>query len=80
MSVCYYLVCHDCKKSLWVAQDGLSGFSFYSGEPQTMKALRDFLADHALLQDHKLQFIGENRMEELEDQWRSAAARDSNNA
>lgn len=46
MSVEYYMVCVECKKALHVAQDGLSGFTFYSGQPETMKLLSAFLDQH----------------------------------
>lgn len=53
MSVEYDLVCEDCKETVWVAQDGLSGYTFYSGEPDTMRALGEFLYKH---QNHRLEF------------------------
>jgi hypothetical protein len=46
MSVDYYMVCHECRQSLHVAQDGLSGWTFYRGEPDCMKALGAFLESH----------------------------------
>ena len=47
MSVDYYFVCHECKKSIHVAQDGFSGFIFYSGESGCMKAFKNFLEEHS---------------------------------
>lgn len=46
MSVDYCFACHECKKILHVAQDGLGGFSFYSGEKDCMKKLREFMESH----------------------------------
>lgn len=43
MSTDYYLVSHTAKKVIHVAQDGLSGWTFYYGEPECMKALSRFL-------------------------------------
>lgn len=63
MSTCYYLTCHDCKQYLNVAQDGLSGFTFYSGEPRCMQAMRDFLAGHALMDRHHLELLSEHQLE-----------------
>lgn len=48
MSTDYYMVCHECQHAIHVAQDGLSGFTFYSGEPRCMKALGDFMKAHSL--------------------------------
>jgi hypothetical protein len=50
VSVDYYMGCGKCMKALHVAQNGLGGFTFYSGQPDTMKLLGEFLADHALCQ------------------------------
>lgn len=46
MSTDYYLACHNHQEKIHVAQDGFSGWSFYSGEPKCMDALRDFLDRH----------------------------------
>jgi len=48
MSTDYYMVCDKCKVAIDVASWGLTGFSFYSGEPECMKALRAFLERHTL--------------------------------
>lgn len=64
MSTLYYMACHQCKKSIWVAQDGFSGFSFYSGEPDCMRAFKDFLLEH---QQHPLELVPEHKQEDLED-------------
>ena len=37
------MICKDCKKALWCGQ---SSRTFYSGEPHTMEALKEFLFDH----------------------------------
>lgn len=49
MSVDYYMICDGCKKAIHVAQDGLSGFTFYSGEPDCMKKLAAFLDEHGTI-------------------------------
>lgn len=48
MSVDYYLVCHACQQKIHVAQDGLSGWTFYSGERDCMAKLSAWLEDHTL--------------------------------
>lgn len=48
MSVDYYMACDKCCESIHVAQDGMSGFTFYSGEPECMKALNHFLSVHTI--------------------------------
>lgn len=48
MSVDFYLVCHDCRKRIHIAQDGLSGWTFYSGERNCMKQLSAWFAEHTL--------------------------------
>lgn len=59
MSVEFYLVCHGCKKKIHIAQDGFSGFRFYSKHEACMKVLQDFLAEHVFLPDHQFQFTQE---------------------
>lgn len=64
MSVNWYMACHDCKTILHIAQDGASGFGFYSGEPECMKSLRRFLEDHTLdKRGHRFEFVMEQRRE-----------------
>lgn len=41
MSVDYFLVSET--ESIWIAQVGFSGFTFYSGHPDCMKELAGFL-------------------------------------
>ena len=53
MSTDLHIACKDCKQTLWIAQDGMSGRTLYTGEPETMKKLKDFLFDH---QRHELVF------------------------
>jgi hypothetical protein len=48
MSVDMYMACDECKSCIWVAQTGMSGFTFYSGEPRCMKALGHWLRAHYL--------------------------------
>ena len=47
MSRCYSIACTQCRKHIWIAQAGFSGYVLYYGQPHTMKALRDFLFEHA---------------------------------
>lgn len=65
MSVCYSMACHQCKTALWVAQDGLSGFTFYSGEPDTMRLFSTFLQDHM---GHPLELVSEHTLDDLIEQ------------
>lgn len=48
MSTNYYLLCQKCTMGVHIAQDGLSGFTFYYGEPNCMRALKDFLSEHSI--------------------------------
>ena len=48
MGVDLYVGCLKCQTALHVAQDGLSGFTFCSGQPDTMDLLKLFLAQHYL--------------------------------
>jgi hypothetical protein len=48
MSVDYYLACDKCKQAIHVAQDGMGGFTFYSGEPDCLYHLGRFLEEHTL--------------------------------
>ncbi len=55
MSTDYYLVSES--EAIHVAQDGLSGFSFYSKEKDCMKKLTDFLERH---KNKGIQFLDEH--------------------
>ncbi len=48
MSVDYYIACPICKECIHVAQDGLGGWTFYSGEPDCMAELGSWLGEQAL--------------------------------
>lgn len=64
MSVCYSMMCFDCKKSVWCGQ---SSRTFYSGEPHTMEALKEFLFDHM---KHNLKYDAPEFYEDFdEDGW-----------
>lgn len=43
MSRTFSLVCHETKQYLWVGQGSTEMTTFYSGEPETMKRLAEFL-------------------------------------
>lgn len=58
MSCDWYMQCGVCQKAIHVAQDGLSGFAFYTGEPECMKALGVFLREHRLCPG-RIQFLPE---------------------
>ena len=60
MSVDYYMACGKCKESIHVAQDGMSGFGFYSNEPECMKALQHFLSVHTIC-GGKIEWLNEHR-------------------
>jgi hypothetical protein len=66
MSVDYYFACGHCKAAIHVAQDGLSGFTFYRGEPDCMRALGDFLRAHRLCEG-RIEFLPEHHVEDFED-------------
>lgn len=61
MSVEYYLACHKCQQVLHVAQTGMSGFTFYRGEPDCMKQLGVFIEDH---EGHPIQIVLEQGNED----------------
>lgn len=65
MSVDYYLACRKCKESIHVAQDGMSGFTFYRGEPDCMLKLAMFLEDHTV-GDHDVRYISEHEEYDLD--------------
>lgn len=48
MSVDYYLACNKCNECVHVAQDGLGGWTFYSGEPDCMAELGTWLGEQVL--------------------------------
>jgi hypothetical protein len=52
MSTDIYMACDKCKSAIWVGQTGMSGFTFYSGEPKCMKALGDWMRNHYLCGDN----------------------------
>ena len=58
MSTDYYLACHECRKILHIAQDGMSGFTFYSGEPRCLKAIQGMLEECSFHPD-KVAFVRE---------------------
>ena len=54
MSQTFSLVCHETKKRVWIGQ-GWGGMAvLYSGEQETMDALKKFLNDHLM---DRLQFV-----------------------
>lgn len=52
MSCDLYMGCAKCKSAIHIAQTGLSGFTFYSGEPRCMAALGRWLREHYLCETH----------------------------
>ena len=46
MSETFYLVCHETKQRMWIGQGWGQMTSFYTGEPETMQRLHDFLNAH----------------------------------
>ena len=78
MSLNYYLVCHECRQRIHVAQDGVSGWSFYSGEPTCMRRLGAWLADHAMERPaHRFVLHDENALSSgdyAELEWRTQIA------
>ena len=53
MSTDIYMACDKCKSAIHVGQTGLSGFAFYSGEPECMAALGKWLQEHYLCGDNR---------------------------
>jgi len=61
MSINYYLVCHDCRKRIHIAQDGLAGWSFYRNSTDCMSKLGAWLDEHAVNSwDHAFHLLNEN--------------------
>lgn len=63
MSVDYYMACEHCHVALHVAQDGLGGFTFYSGMPECMTALGTFLREHSTCAGY-IRFLPESIVDE----------------
>lgn len=69
MSVDYYMACGKCMQCIHVAQDGLGGWTFYSGEPDCMQELGEFLGEHSGC--YSVLFLPEYRVEDMEERmWR----------
>ena len=47
MSYCHYIACRGCQEKLWIGQGGV----IYTGEPDTMKYLADFITERHLGHD-----------------------------
>jgi hypothetical protein len=60
MSTDYYMVCTNCKEAIHIAQDGMSGFTFYSGEKNCMKEYKVFIKNHI---GHSLTVLSENKID-----------------
>lgn len=67
MSTCYYLACETCKECYWIGQDGLSGFTFYSGEPLCLEGLTPFMEKHVLCEPMSLKVLSEHRVEDFKE-------------
>lgn len=69
------MICKDDKKFLWCGQSSaVRGHTFYSGEPETMEALRIFLYEHM---GHNLTYGMHDNLDE-EDGWQEVEAAPSN--
>jgi hypothetical protein len=66
VSVCYYVACKKCLKCYHIAQDGLSGFTFYSGEPKCVSGLGPFLGEHILCGE-PLVILSEHAVEDYDE-------------
>jgi hypothetical protein len=64
MSTDYYLACKTCRECIHIAQDGLSGFTFYSGEPDCMRKLGEFLGGHNIGSEHQITLISEHYLDD----------------
>ena len=60
MSMCYNIICKDCKKSLWVGQSGVHNYIYKTFKD--MEALEKFLFAH---EKHDLIFGDDNLEDEL---------------
>lgn len=65
MSQEYFVVCHECKKKVWVGSVGLSGLQFWSAENETMSSLRNLL-NGCITHFNKLGFVWEQSREDEE--------------
>jgi len=54
MSRTYSIICDETKQSLWVGQGSNIMTSFYSGDPDVMYRLAEFLRTH---QDKEIKFV-----------------------
>ena len=54
MSVDYGLACTECRVYVWIAQTGATGTTLYSGMPEVMTTLKQFLYGH---KNHLLVFV-----------------------
>jgi len=79
MSADFFLASED--EAIWVAQNGLGGFTFYSGEPACMRALTAFLERN---QGKKLDFLPSHEVDDAIDagrlkeiEWHSEVAADT---
>ena len=57
MAVCYYLICVQCKKKVWIGQWNY----IYTGEKETMILLQKFPYEH---EGHSLVFLPEHEYDE----------------
>lgn len=69
MSTCYYMACEKCREYYWVAQDGMSGFHFYSREPRCMEGISAFLGKHVLCGKPPV-LMSEHYLIEQEPEWK----------
>jgi hypothetical protein len=58
MSVTFSMACKKCKEHLWIGQ---SSRTFYSGEPETMEKLKEFLFNHMY---HELVYTDNDELED----------------
>jgi hypothetical protein len=66
MSTTYYLACKKCKVGVSVGSWGLSGFQFWRGEPECMKALHKLMEDHTI-GEHDIGVITEHEVYDDDD-------------
>ncbi len=66
MSTDHYFACTTCGTCIHVAQDGLSGFTFYSGEPGCMAELGRWLEKHSL-SPCAIAWMSEHEVEDFEE-------------
>lgn len=58
MSICYHISCRECRKTLWIGQDGgKNGWYLYTGDKKVINKLEKFMFEH---EGHELFFSNDS--------------------